>query len=656
MARGPKVKAGSVRIPVREEKRLAATTPVAQPAGFDVPRAQPPVTPAPPIVKQKEPVMVPIKKEPISSLVSPFDTQADPFVSTVDTDVQEIDGKADILKDKEARLAAYGTNSVRDVYAQLLAEAPDKARTGRDLYREFDPGRGAMQGYNAETYNQAVNIDRPLAQAMEDFEIPAYVEYKVPELDTGGLEYDKTRLYTNYGQRGQLEFPSQEARDEYYEKERTGTFHDISKLLGITDVGIDSQTMVWVKDPPEPSKWEKFLGNPVLSLVGALYPPVALATTGLKAASGMDVSPVEIASGLMTGLNMSGVTAPPSASAMPVGQMGPGVANTGRGLFGTTYAQTQTALNVAAAGDVEGAALALVGQPLINRGLDAVGLDQATIEGAGIQYDDLQEGIGRAVAEVAGGAELDEALAAGVGKYISEGGTLGVDLPDGSNIDLGVIEDVVRDVVRPIGAVGTAIVDFVEDALDNVEISETVKELGRNLDDQVLQPIKEVAETTGSTIEDVVRAGGSAVDDAVIQPVQEVAKDVDDAVIQPVGDALSTLDTAIREVAPDIEDFVRDVVNPLDNFVDDIQLPDVDLPNMSLPDVNISLPGLTQGMGLLSAALMPQPATATTNKIFDNELFKFKTEIGITDRDALIDIEDFLTSPFESSFAQTGRF
>ena len=239
MARGPKVKAGSVRIPVREEKRLAATTPVAQPAGFDVPRAQPPVTPAPPIVKQKEPVMVPIKKEPISSLVSPFDTQADPFVSTVDTDVQEIDGKADILKDKEARLAAYGTNSVRDVYAQLLSEAPDKARTGRDLYREFDPGRGAMQGYNAETYNQAVNIDRPLAQAMEDFEIPAYVEYKVPELDTGGLEYDKTRLYTNYGQRGQLEFPSQEARDEYYEKERTGTFHDISKLLGITDVGID---------------------------------------------------------------------------------------------------------------------------------------------------------------------------------------------------------------------------------------------------------------------------------------------------------------------------------------------------------------------------------------------------------------------------------
>jgi hypothetical protein len=86
------------------------------------------------------------------------------------------------------------------------------------------------------------------------------------------------------------------------------------------------------------------------------------------------------------------------------------------------------------------------------------------------------------------------------------------------------------------------------------------------------------------------------------------------------------------------------VVNPLDNFVDDIGLPDIGL---GLPDLGGVLGGL---------ALMPQPATATTNKIFDNELFKFKTEIGITDRDALIDIEDFLTSPFESSFAQTGRF
>ena len=42
MARGTKVKTGRTRVPVREEKRPVTTT-AAQPAGFDMPRAQPPV-------------------------------------------------------------------------------------------------------------------------------------------------------------------------------------------------------------------------------------------------------------------------------------------------------------------------------------------------------------------------------------------------------------------------------------------------------------------------------------------------------------------------------------------------------------------------------------------------------------------------------------
>jgi len=651
MARDTKVKAGSVRIPVREEKRLAATTPVAQPAGFDVPRAQPPVTPAPPIVKQKEPVMVPIKKEPISSLVSPFDTQADPFVSTVDTDVQTAEETEERAGTPTSIMAQgpqgqkyfqgirsqdYGTGPKYDTskealsnYGSFFSEITEQQDQTSSLYNytNFDPGDFARAGFSGPSAVGELAASDKIVDYIQKNNIPLTktIDGKKYYLTTGNLSSYKELF----------------GRDQFVGGD----------LISSGPVG--TYSTVFQKDE---NLITSLLSDPIIGLAANFIPGGTLALTGAKAAAGVKLSPVEIASGLMAGLETVGAIKVPSTTSLPSGQAGPPVPNAGTGLFGTTYAQTQTALNVAAAGDVEGAALALVGQPLINRGLDAVGLDQATIEGAGIQYDDLQEGIGRAVAEVAGGAELDEALAAGIGKYISEGGTLGVDLPDGSNIDLGVIEDVVRDVVRPIGEVGTAIADFVENAVGNVGVSETVKELGRNLDDQVLQPIKEVAETTGSTIEDVVRTGGSAVDDAVIQPVQEVAKDVDDAVIQPVGDALSTLDTAIREVAPDIEDFVRDVVNPLDNFVDDIQLPDVDLPNMSLPDVNISLPGLAQGMGLLSAALMPQPATATTNKIFDNELFKFKTEIGITDRDALIDIEDFLTSPFESSFAQTGRF
>jgi len=496
------------------------------------------------------------------------------------------------------RKESYGTTNIADIAAQLEAEAPAKARTGRDLYNEFDPNRGAMMGHSVDSYNREVNVERPLLQAFKDLEVPAYKEFDVPELDTGGLDYDKTKLYTNYGKRGQLEFPNEAARQEYYEKERTGTFHDVSDLLGI-DSELGQQTMVWVKNPPEPSKWEKFLGNPVLQVVGLLNPTVALATTGAKLASGVDVSPIELASSALTGLNIAGVTKPPALGDIPVGG-GPPQMTKGTGLFGTTYGQTQTALNVAAAGDAKGAALALVGNDLIKGGLDKVGLDQATIERAGIQYDDFEAGLGKTVQKLASGEELDEALAYGLGTYIREGGTLGsIDLPE-SNIDLGVIEDVVRDIVRPIGKVGTALADFVEEAMSDIDVD-------IDIDTRALRPLEDVIKAGGRKAEDVVRAAGSVIDDTVIQPIREAGKEFDDVVTQPVGDALSALDTAVRQALPDID------------------LPSVDLPSMDLPfDLRPSL------MSDTGEDFIPSP-TRTTDSLFNDELFQFETEIGISD-------------------------
>ena len=501
------------------------------------------------------------------------------------------------------RKESYGDKNIADIAAQLEAEAPSKARTGMDLYSEFDPNRGAMQGYNVESYNREVNVEQPLLQAFKDLEVPAYKEFDVPELDTGGLDYDKTKLYTNYGKRGQLEFPNEAARQEYYEKERTGTFHDVSGLLGI-DSELGQQTMVWVKNPPEPSKWEKFLGNPVLQVVGMLHPPIALATTGAKLASGVDVSPIELASSALTGLNMAGVTKPPALGDIPVGG-GPPQMTKGTGLFGTTYGQTQTALNVAAAGDAKGAALALVGNDLIKGGLDKVGLDQATIERAGIQYDDFEAGLGKTVQKLASGEELDEALAYGLGTYIREGGTLGsIDLPE-SNIDLGVIEDVVRDIVRPIGKVGTALADFVEEAMPDIDVD-------IDIDTRALRPLEDVIKAGGRKAEDVVRAAGSVIDDTVIQPIREAGKEFDDVVTQPVGDALSALDTAVRQALPDID------------------LPSVDLPSIDLPSIDFPFDLLPSLMSDTGQDFIPSP-TRTTDSLFNDELFQFETEIGISD-------------------------
>jgi len=490
------------------------------------------------------------------------------------------------ISDKKQRKIDYGNKSIAEIERQLKRTAPSKAKSARELYNKYDPGRGPMQGHSVSSYNQAVNYDRPLLQAFQDLNIPAYKEFDVPELDTGGLEYDKTKLYTNYGKRGQLQFPSSAARQEYYEKERTGTFHNVSGLLGI-DSELGDQTMVWVKNPPKPSKWKKFLSNPVLQVVGLLNPTVALATTGAKLASGVDVSPVELASSALTGLNMAGVTKPPALGDIPVGG-GPPQMTQGTGLFGTTYGQTQTALNVAAAGDAKGAALALLGPQAVKEAIDKVPDDRILNV---LQKDDVQAGLNKVVERVAGGAEFDEALAYGLGTYIKEGGGLNI---EGTDVSLGVIEDVVRDIVRPIGKAGTALADFVEEAMPDIDTS-------------ALDPIEKAIRETGRTAEDIVRAGGKAIDKSIIQPTREVAKALDDAVTQPVGDALSALDTAIRQALPDIN------------------LPSIDLPSMDLPfDLR---PSLVSDTG---EDFIPSP-TRTTDSLFNDELFQFETEIGISD-------------------------
>ena len=266
-----------------------------------------------------------------------------------------------------------------------------------------------------------------------------------------------------------------------------------------------------ISDLLEPSTASFFLNNPVTQIAGLVIPGFSAATTLAKVATGEDVSPMEIASGLLTGLEMSGAIKAPTLDAMPEGQVGTPMPNTGTGLFGTTYAQTEAALNVAAAGDAEGAALALVGDDLITGGLDKVGLDQATIENAGIQYDDFQAGVGKVVSEVAGGADLDDALAQGLGKYIREGGTLGsVDLP---SVDLGIDLSGLKDVIKP--------------------IVETVEDIGR--------PIVKLVEDAGRPVVEAV--------EDVARPVGDIVEDV----AQGAGDVLSDLDTAVRQALPDID-------------------------------------------------------------------------------------------------------
>jgi len=290
---------------------------------------------------------------------------------------------------------------------------------------------------------------------------------------------------------------------------------------------------------------------------------------------------------------------------MPAGQMGTPLPNAGTGLFGSTYAQTKTALNIAAAGDAKGAALALVNDNLIKDGLDGIGLDQEAIEGAGIQYDDFQAGVGRVVSEVASGTKLDDALVQGLGKYIREGGTLGsVDLP---SVDLGIDVDGLSEFIGPIA-----------DKLSEVETA--VRQGLSEFDKEVLQSSTKPIGDTLSAAETEVRQGLSTLDEEVLQPITQPIGDIAEDVGQAVGDVASDLDTAVRQALPNTS---------------------IDFPNL----------GLNPSLGSTGMLELKYPsATRTTDALFGDELFEFKTEIGV-EEEPLEYID--LNQPAENFFEDT---
>lgn len=559
--------------------------------------------------------VTPIKEEVV-------DLNASPFASTIGSPSI---GLQEPIKVMGSRTEPDPDFNVADWYERTQAKAEEAItpEAVRKVLTRHDPGRGELYGTSPSGYLLDQQVGDPFIETIRSKQIPLAKELDTPfELDYD-YGYHSDKLYMKQppllGNTDLQQGFTDKEREEYRDLMKRGSFVDISG--GTSRVG--EYTMAWVEDPPEPSGFSKFLNNPVLSVVGAINPAIGLATTAAKAATGEKLSPVEIASGLMTGLNMAGVIKPPTLGEMPVGQAGPPQMTQGTGLFGTTYGQTQTALNVAAAGDAKGAAIALVGDDLIKSGLDKVGLDQATIERAGIQYDDFEAGVGKTVQKLAAGEELDEALAFGLGTYIREGGTLGsIDLPE-TNIDLGVIEDVVRDVVRPIGKVGTALADFVEETIPDIDVD-------IDIDTRALRPLEDVIKAGGRATEDVVRAAGSVIDDTVIQPIREAGKTFDDVVTQPIGDALSDLDTAVRQALPDID------------------LPSVDLPSIDLPfELRPSL------MSDTGEDFIPSP-TRTTDSLFNDELFQFETEIGISDY-PLVDEELELFYPESALQLDYGR-
>jgi len=321
--------------------------------------------------------------------------------------------------------------------------------------------------------------------------------------------------------------------------------------------------------------------------------------TGAKAISGETLHGGDYLSLAVPALQKSGMLVPPEAGATGAAAAGKGIANLG-------YADSVGLLSAAATGDPTSFIVGKFGNEALDKAFKDIPVDSDLL--GRFQADDVKAGMVKVVDKLAGGADFDTALVAGLGKYVTEGGGLNL---DGVDVDLGVVEDIARAAVRPIGRIGTAAAKFVE-----------------GIDTSDLDPIEDAIRQAGRTTEDVVRAGGRAVDQAVIQPTREVAKAFDDAVIQPVGDAFSAVDTAVRQALPSTS---------------------IDLPSLNIPNFN---PNLGQfGLQFTQVSDTGEPATQpsstrTTDALFGDELFKFKTPMeGTQERLDYID----LNSPFDQS-------
>ena len=428
------------------------------------------------------------------------------------------------------------------------------------------------------------------------------------------------------------------------------------------------------------------LNNPVMSIAASLIPGGTLALTAAKAANGQTLHGMDYASAALSGFELSKTLQAPATAAKAAeagskaleataaagntsfeamtnaANTAESAALTGKGftLLGKelSYNASKGLINAVAVGDPKAAILGTFGGELVKKGLDGVGLTADVINNSGIQYDDFTAGLTKVVEEVGNGRDMDEALAMGLGKYIREGGTLGAGTAD-------TLAGVVRDVVRPIGKAATELYRLLPKnfpkGVDTSKLEEVLSEANRlarqgasaadTLARKGLREFDKKIQPVTKPIGGMLSAANTATRE-VLSEADTLARQglsaFDDAVIQPTGEFLSAADTAARKELTKLDEGLYDIQSPFSTP----QFNSPELPDINLPSFNLDF-GFNSGSGMLSGV--------TTGKIFGDELFKFKNKIELTEygpmfQEQEVDIEDFLTSPFESAFTTSQRF
>jgi hypothetical protein len=313
--------------------------------------------------------------------------------------------------------------------------------------------------------------------------------------------------------------------------------------------------------------------------------------TGAKAISGETLHGGDYLSLAVPALQKSGMLVPPEAGAT-------GAAAAGKGIAGLGYADSVGLLSAAATGDPTSFIVGKFGNEALDKAFEDIPVDSDLLDR--FQADDVKAGMVKVVDKLAGGADFDEALVAGLGKYVTEGGGLNL---DGMDVDLGVVEDIAQ-----------ALAKQLEPALDAF-----------------------------SALDTAVRQGLSEFDDEVLQEFT-----------QPVGDVLSSADTAVRQnLATFDEEVLQPITQPVGDVIEDVGQAIGDaFSGLNIPNFN---PNLGQfGLQFTQVSDTGEPATQpsstrTTDALFGDELFKFKTPIeGTQER---LDYIDLNASPFDGEYS-----
>lgn len=487
----------------------------------------------------------------LSTTVTDPDTGITAFQSTI----REQDyGEAPVYTNSETALENY-----IDFYNRVQAQQEATNRVYN--YNNYDPGDFARMGFaGPSSVSNRAGVD-----VVQDF----LTENEIPltqEID-GRTYYLNTGIGTpeSYGARGD---------GQYIAQGPVGTY-----------------STVFVEDP---NVIQSTLSDPIIGLAASFVPFGNLALTGAQLAADVDVNPLQAASGFMQGLQLAGVVRPPSA---PLAEGLQGPPDVGEGLFGTTYAQTESLVTAASAGNVEEAAMGMFGGQLVNEGLAQAGIAPETL---GLTQQELTSGVNTTVNALAQGAELDEALAEGFGRQLVEGVVDAI--PTGDAPSLGFIEDAIRPIVEPV--------------IDAVE--------------QIAEPFVEVVEQVGPQIEDAIRAGGEALEpivepivdtaSAIGSPIEDIVREVGPPIedtVREMGEALEPVVETIEELGPPIEDVVRaggELLEPVGQLLGEV----------------VDLGDISRGYSMPRGAVMGVPQRTQIENLFDRELFQFEEEIGIS--------------------------